>query len=469
MHITSMIYPNELFFCCSNGDEQEQDICEPLNTISVCQSLNSSDTLCRPSRWAGEAIQEAINTTQSAMKKLKRALQFEVDSGPYYSTRTNASKVLYEVRKKVDNEFLARTEYFHLVIGILIKLTPIGLLLLVYVAYLHIKHYMSKDTYDNVYVTENFKALDQKRAEVAGDTLFPLKKCELNYLIDCTVSDLSPPEDGLFRIGLCVLVLHLMVSFTCYIFDYILYWVLALIERHSSPRFDVTGREALEQVVDGEGIIVELLDVFLQGFHPGTLYGFADSNQCLPRPIAPSIIHLLVIFIMYFILILTILLKAYLLRFRNKITGYFYPERQKARIVHLYNVLLNQRARFPRMLQQRAKHRHRERVLSQQVSLLHRLAARCAPCRVLLYQSSGSSSSCLVCGAAEDQSFRDCDTDKCGGIYCAECFEDLHRVCPLCLQGMGGNGTGYSDEDDDNYEELEDDLQPYCRSSKIYL
>jgi hypothetical protein len=419
--------------------------------------------LCRPSRWAGEAIQDAINTTQAAMKKLKKALQFEVDSGPYYNTRTNASKVLYEVRQKVDNEFLAKTEYFHFVIGILIKLTPLGLLLLVYVAYLHIKHYMARDTYDNVYITENFKALDQKRAEVAGDTLFPLKRCELNYLIDCTSSDLSPPEDGLFRIGLCVLILHLLISFTCYMFDYILYWVLALIERHSSPRFDVTGREALEQVVDGEGIIVELLDVFLQGFHPGTLYGFsADTNQCLPKPVAPSVIHLLVIFLMYFVLILTILLKAYLLRFRDKLTGFFFPERQKARIVHLYNVLLNQRTRFPRMLQQRARIRHRERLLGAQISLLPRLAARCPPCRAFV---TPGASSCLVCGAPEDHNFRDCDTDKCGGGYCGECWDDLHRLCPLCLQGNGG----YSDEEEDNYEELEDDLQPYCRSSKIYL
>jgi len=287
----------------------------------------------------------------------------------------------------------------------------------------------------------------------------PLKRYERNYLVDTTISDLSPPEEGLYRIGTAVLILHLLISLTCYMFDYFLYWILALIEQHGRPTFDVTGRKSLDFVVKGDGVIVTLLGIFLQGFHPEVWSGLRDNTQmCLPEPSTPSIVHLIVIFLMYFILVLTILLKAYLLRFRNRITGYFYPEREKARIVHLYNVILNQRSRMPRILHQKAKSMQREKQMLEHVSFMHKMSSRCPPCRVFLYQSSR----CLVCANVEDQTFRDCETERCQGVYCAECFDDMGRICPLCLQGLD-----YSDDED--YEELEDDLQPYHRSSKIYL
>ena len=51
------------------------NICEPLSSTEVCRGLNDSDTLCKPARWAGEAIQEAINATRAAMRSLERALK----------------------------------------------------------------------------------------------------------------------------------------------------------------------------------------------------------------------------------------------------------------------------------------------------------------------------------------------------------------------------------------------------------
>ena len=51
------------------------NICEPLSSTLVCRGLNDSDQLCQPARWAGEAIQEAINGTRVAMRGLEDALR----------------------------------------------------------------------------------------------------------------------------------------------------------------------------------------------------------------------------------------------------------------------------------------------------------------------------------------------------------------------------------------------------------
>lgn len=410
----------------------------------------------------GEAIQEAINNTQSAMQRLKVELQFNVNPDFYHLARVNASQAVYNIRQQILHQFNTHTQHYETVIRVLKRLFPLGILLLVYVSYLHIKYYMSRDTYDNNYVTENLKQLDVKRAEVAGEQLLPLRKYERNYLIDSTQTDLSPPEEGLYSIGLCLLLMHLVLSFTCYMFDYILYWILSTIQRYGNPRMDITGQAALEDVLDGEGAIVDLLDLFLSGFHGGKVYEFENGkNQCLPAAHAPQLHYLIVIFCMYIILILTILMKAYLLRLRNRITGYFYPDRDKVRTVHLYNVILNQRARMPKLLQTRARIRQREQQQQQQISLLHKMAAKCAPCRVFLYASPH----CLVCDVIEDQTFTYCETERCSGVYCADCYTDLGYICPLCLHGM-------EYEDDNaalNDDIFEDDLQPYQRSSKIYL
>ena len=394
------------------------------------------------------------------MFHLRKQLQFNVKSDPFSMARVNASKVVFHIRQAVLNQFESRTLYFEHVISILIKIIPVAVLLLFYVSYLHVKHYMSRDTYDNNYITKTFWGLDQKRAEIAGTHLFPLKQYEKQNLIDTTVSDLSPPEEGLFRIGLCVFFLHLLLSGVCYMFDFILYWILSLIRHHGNPATDVTGQAALENVLEGEGVIVELLDIFLIGFHRGNSYGFHRGlNQCLPYPHTPSLTYLIAIAVIYLLLLLTILFKAYLIRLRNHITGFFYPERRKQRTVHLYNVILNQRGRLPKLLQVRARVNSREKHQQEEISFCHKVALRCAPCRVFLYRSSH----CLVCGLVEDHTFRDCETEKCSGVYCAMCYSDLGRVCPLCLQG-----SEY-DEDEGGYEEMEDDLQPYQRSSKIYL
>ncbi len=53
-------------------------MCEPLDTITVCQALNDSDVLCAPSGWAGDAIKDAVNATVVAMRQLDRTLHFQV-------------------------------------------------------------------------------------------------------------------------------------------------------------------------------------------------------------------------------------------------------------------------------------------------------------------------------------------------------------------------------------------------------
>lgn len=399
------------------------------------------------------------------MRSLKTALRFHVNSEPYNATRSNASKIVFQIRQHVQEEFAYRTSMFHFTVDVLKKLIPVSLVWLVVASYLHLKHYMCRDAYDNTYIDRRMAWLDQKRMEVAGECVLPLRRYERRFLVDTTAGELSAPETGLYRAGVCVVALGLVIAFTCYAFDYVLYWVLSLVERNGRYDIDITAGDALDLVVTGDGIIAELLNIFLKGFHPGRWTAFqSDSNVCLPSPSAPSAVNLVAVVLLNLFFLVIVLVKAYVFRLRHRLTGFFYPEREKARLVHLYGVIVGQRRRLGTTLRRAVRVNDQQQQLLDAVSIGRRMMR-------LRFRGSGSPprrpSRCLACGCAGDGPcvFHECPTERCRGLYCNECYDDLQRMCPLCLLGDGGDGV----EDDEAEDSCDDGLESYCVSSKISL
>ena len=150
------------------------------------------------------------------MSSLKEALQFYVSSEPYDRNR-NVSDIIFQIRQHVRDEFASRTAYFQLIIGILKKLVPTSILLLIYSAYVHLKNYLSRDAYDNIYINNQFRQMDQKRTKMAGESVLPLKGYEKNYVVDTSSGVLGTTGRGLVSRGVVrllvasyvvVLVLH---------------------------------------------------------------------------------------------------------------------------------------------------------------------------------------------------------------------------------------------------------------------
>ena len=73
--------------------------------------------------------------------------------------------MIQNIRRHVIEEVKVVTETFRLVVDILVKLTFISLLLLINVSYLYIRCYLTKDTYDNIYVGREVIVIDRKRKE----------------------------------------------------------------------------------------------------------------------------------------------------------------------------------------------------------------------------------------------------------------------------------------------------------------
>jgi len=460
----------------------DRDICEPLDMTTVCYNLNDSDTLCQPSRWAGEAIQDAINTTQLAMTDLRAALQFYVSSEPYDNARVNASRLVFQIRRRVQHEFASRTAHFHRVVDALKKLAPLGLVLVMHAAYAHLRRYLASDRYDNVYVTDGFRAIDARRAAMVagGRGILPLKPYERASLIDISQRRLAPSERRCNRSGLAVATLFALLAVACVAFDCVLYWLLALVERHGRPGFDATGSDSLDLVVDGDGVIVRLLDVFLKGFHPGRWFSLSGDRRhtCLPQPRPPSAANLVALVILQLVLLAIVVFQARLRRYRCRVAGYFYRDREKARLAHLYAVIVARRSRLPRLLYSTVRSRYRESQLGVQCGFVHRvsswfLSLKCAGRRSCFWCPSAcccGALECLVCGARSGRgmAFQTCAGGVCRAAYCYQCFDDLDRICPLCLQGAADLNGGYYDalnDEEDFCNSLDDELKSYCKTN----
>lgn len=119
-----------------------------------------------------------------------------------------------------------------------------------------------------------------------------------------------------------------------------------------------------------------------------------------------------------------------------------WPQREKKRILFLYNDLLRKRAAFTqlrrativrRARQQRAPRRHL-------VDILHR---RCPLLRPWLRRR------CVVCQAPETPESYLCPTPNCEAVYCHSCWNDMRQRCPVCTPREELSSSAYSDSNDD--------------------
>ena len=452
----------------TEGDDS--DICEPLSTSVVCQSLNDSETLCQPSKWAGDAIQDAINATQDAMRDLQHSLQARraasiSPTGGYDSASGLASATGDEMTS--DGVLFPITL---VVIGQLVYV--VGTLLLVFAAHSHLSHYVGSDTYDNSYVTGHFRLLDERYCKATGAApLLPLRAHERPYVADMAAWTLAMFECRAAWRGSAVFVLQLLISVAVVGIDQLVYWVLVVVTTHAVA--DTSDRD-FSLPVHG-GVVDELMAAFVNsGLRPEgpwpPPHSATDPVVCLPSPSRPSTVALLPLVAFHVVLAVGgVILAARCRRMRARISGYYYPERSAERAVYLYGVMTSRRRRVPRLLRAVARSRARRN--------LRAVAATLSVARLPACWRRSTARSCLVCQSGRDQligcrrpssSRGGAETGCCTAAYCAECWEDLGRLCAVCQYPPSTSASSQLHDLEAAVELLDadnDQLQMHCATN----
>jgi len=467
--------------CCRRKDKlditkgDDSDICEPLSTSVVCQSLNDSEILCQPSQWAGDAIQDAINATQAAMHDLQRSLQARrTASATPSGDHDSASGLTAEADAEPAS---AAGIHFRTSLAIAGQLVyAVGALMVVSVAHAQLSSYIRSDVYYNAYVTAHFRSLDDRYRKATGaPPLLPLRAHERPFVADISAWRLATFERRARWRGLAVFFLLFLISVAVVGFDQLIYWILVVVTTHAVD--DTSDHRQFSLPVHG-GIVDELMTAFVDsglrpdGPWPPTPGSAVDPTVCLPSPSSPSTVALLPLAVFHAVLAVGgVILAARCRRARIRISGHYYPERAVERAVYLYGVMTSRRRRVPRLLRAIARCRARRNQRA--------LVAIPSVVRLPACWRGSTAHSCLVCqgvggeliGCRRPSSSRSAAAASgcCTAVYCGECWEDLGRQCPLCQHQSSSSSTSSQLQDLEAAVELldaeSDQLQMHCAGS----
>ncbi|XP_013397042.1 DC-STAMP domain-containing protein 2 [Lingula anatina] len=363
-------------------------------------------------------------------EEIKKQFEFSAELSASFGLSTNSSKDPQEVERAIKSELKRATDYAAQFSTLLTKLMSFAVLLLFFQSYWYLKQYLQNDKFDNLYITKGFKALDEKRKQKQSrEIILPLKKKEAKYLIDTTAICLSPAEKWKFAQGLVLLLVHCLLAGIIQFFDFALFWLLSKIQKHGRVDFDIGFPYNLTSKISGEGAVANGLKEEWPTTDTSRNTSFINIStaECLPNPSPPNYNVLYGILAIYTFALFITLLQAYGLRLRHKIVAFFYPERERARVVILYNKLLKKRQSLRAVFRQKLKGENEPDLSKKNIKVMQVLAEK-VPCLKRLAHKKY----CLSCDTLCDDTCTICDTPHCTGVYCPECYGDLDYCCPLC-------------------------------------
>ncbi|NXK57035.1 DCST1 ligase, partial [Chauna torquata] len=168
--------------------------------------------------------------------------------------------------------------------------------------------------------------------------------------------------------------------------------------------------------VTGTSLMARLLRSTIGALNTSSNTELETSNfACLPQPRGMTRQQYTDSCLPLAALVLLCLVQVYAYRLRRAIAAFYFPKREKSRVLYLYNKLLRQRRCFVRLQQKRIARRAR-RYPALGTSLLEWCCRRWPRLRRWVHRH------CTVCGEPETPRDHVCPVPTCGATYCGPCW-----------------------------------------------
>ncbi|KAL3831277.1 hypothetical protein ACJMK2_023050 [Sinanodonta woodiana] len=413
--------PDILFF-----KDKCKEICQ-----KVMEAVQSS---CDVLKLTDDELRNAIHTTERALNDAINYFTVNLSTTMKFNAEANSSQSVESIEKEVKEELDAKTGSFIHFIRIIEKVLSLSLLLLFLQSFWYVRNYLARDSYDNIYITKRFKDLDEERKSCGLSCVIPLKKKEKKLYIDTSSWRITLVKIGHGKFGLAQIGMHFLLCLCVLLFDYLLYYILDLIKRHGNVNIQYKGASKFILNVEGTGYVAEFYRELIQGLNIDESYiGELNLTKCLPEPFMPDSLNIPVYIVLYLVAFLLVLMTEWALRARRKISAYYYPKQEEARIQYLHKLIRHKRISFWKFLRQKIKSSYKENCVNEQLQLMTWLSIK-MPC--LARCLSQKDKICLSCETAEggfhDIGLVKCSGDQCNAYYCTDCYETMNKTCPLC-------------------------------------
>ncbi|XP_033121606.1 DC-STAMP domain-containing protein 2-like [Anneissia japonica] len=418
---------------CQNAIKVVDTLCEPLKLVGLCEVIRVGGEICLLPELGDNIVEAAVVDVSEIVDDIVDKFNVDIDFVPnWHETKVNLTGDPKAIAKQISDKLEETFGTFDIITLILDRLVAFSVVYLLYQSYRYHASYVTKDRFDNFYITKEFRKLDKFRIKNRHEPLLPLKKYEKKKLIDVTSFALSNTEKGKFKIGLAPALLKVLMTGIIVLVDYGFYWLLFVMQQlYSEIDYNASGGGDLSYNIEGTGLMADFArNLYGEGTQNANTFQISsDAEKCIPQPTKPDDRIVIIIGVLHAFIILTILFQAYALRLRRWIAAYYYPDREHARTIYLYNKTLRKRRTLWSILEQTIKDNHREQREVERISFRAWLAAQNNFCRIILRNKSRA---CLGCASEENDSFYICDNSRCSGAYCAECLQQIGNKCTLC-------------------------------------
>ncbi|XP_078578063.1 DC-STAMP domain-containing protein 2-like isoform X3 [Branchiostoma floridae x Branchiostoma japonicum] len=466
--LDQMLYKN-CFFCGIIPWSIRQDMCKTVNKVV-------GKALCKATKKIKDMAHKLIVApAANAMKNLEREFYFDVDIYHNYTLMKDVSKSGKEIREEILQEIKGRTETFRTLIRSVSNVMVITFLVLYIKAVSYRRKYMTKDRFDNLYITEEFKAMDKKRNDMWKETVLPLDYRDYYRYIHPAGFRMCKAEKNNLGKGLIFWLINVIYGGFIMAMDWSQWWLLTMVAIHADMQIDANPPHRIGMQIHGDGMLADMYRVIITSFDPIAAEDFTfDTTKCLPNPRFPDLSVYKRIGLIYGACLFTVIFESYGLRLRRATCASYFPDRERERVVWLYNHMLKRKGGLAATLRKWAARKAIERMAEeadQEVSFGpdreeydSNVLDRCAssfPCVERLLKMCGwkGKKFCISCakpGKQEDKKkFKHCENAGCKGIFCLACWVQINNTCTLCMRPVDYSDAAYVSEELDSSDEEE--------------
>ncbi|KAM4600387.1 DC-STAMP domain-containing protein 2 [Polymixia lowei] len=286
--------------CTALFDEARADCTQLLGIFNfLCDIVDGFRPLCGlaragqlfcviPSYIARHLSKRLAAPTVAALERMKQEFEFNISASVTFDLDMNSSQSLQEVSQEILEEVSLEVARFQSLSGFLgyVGLLILALTYLQAVMYRH--RYLHQDDFDNIYITDQFEELDQRRTRDNRPTVLPLSKKETSTYITPWSVYPTPRERRAAVLESVSVLRHMAVGGLLVALDLLVFWMLEVV--HHQAQGDVIARAPVivEVCVNGTGYASDIFkDVvasfnILQGGNITVL-----SKKCLLEPSEP--------------------------------------------------------------------------------------------------------------------------------------------------------------------------------------
>ncbi|CAO1423843.1 unnamed protein product [Diamesa serratosioi] len=349
-------------------------------------------------------------------------------------------KSLNQTSKAIQKDFNEKVKLLDYCYYFIHKVMAFVFVLIIYDAIRYHDSYLSELDFKNYFITDYFKKIDLRRFEAGRSHLFPLRRIECKYLVDTNLSRKIVKEFKGYLGVMLTTMLQILITTLLILLNFIYYESLDLIKRHSLINYVQTGIHDFNITVDGTGFIADMMRSTVDGFNVKVDVNVLLTNEpCLPKPLLIENWRIVRIYLLFVFNIYLIYNQVYIYRAKRFICAYYYPKREKQRILHLYNKLLKRRRGLFKHLLVTVKDKMKlNQVLVQKRNCIQRFIANYNCCRCLKVLKCARRN-CFICGELEPRRqtidylhFILCYNQDCDIIYCEECWLEVDLTCLVC-------------------------------------